>query len=293
MERLLSAASFYSLIFLFIMFTASQLLDKINNHISEIQFTRTPKGLYEPIEYILSLGGKRIRPVLMLMGYNLYREMLRLYTILPLRLKFTTINTLLHDDLMDCADMRRNKPTVHKVWDENTAILSGDAMLVLAYRLMNNCPERYLKQVMDIFSQTALEICEGQQWDMEFETRNDVTVPEYMEMIRLKTSVLLSAALKIGAVLGGASEDDARKLYDFGIKMGLAFQLQDDYLDVYGDSKVFGKNIGGDILCNKKTFMLINALALADGIQRKELEKWIASIAFCPEEKIKSCNSSL
>ena len=182
----------------------------------------------------------------------------------------------------------RNKPTVHKVWDENTAILSGDAMLVLAYRLMNNCPERYLKQVMDIFSQTALEICEGQQWDMEFETRNDVTVPEYMEMIRLKTSVLLSAALKIGAVLGGASEDDARKLYDFGIKMGLAFQLQDDYLDVYGDSKVFGKNIGGDILCNKKTFMLINALALADGIQRKELEKWIASTAFCPEEKIKA-----
>lgn len=166
-------------------------------------YVREPKGLYAPIEYVLSLGGKRIRPVLMLLSYQLYKE--NVDDILPQAAGIETYHnyTLLHDDLMDCADMRRNKPTVHKVWDENTAILSGDAMLVLAYRLMNNCPERYLKQVMDIFSQTALEICEGQQWDMEFETRNDVTVPEYMEMIRLKTSVLLSAALKIGAVLGG------------------------------------------------------------------------------------------
>ena len=269
-------------------FSADQLLEKVNTYLATMPYVREPKGLYAPTEYVLSLGGKRIRPVLMLLSYQLYKE--NVDDILPQAAGIETYHnyTLLHDDLMDCADMRRNKPTVHKVWDENTAILSGDAMLVLAYRLMNNCPERYLKQVMDIFSQTALEICEGQQWDMEFETRNDVTVPEYMEMIRLKTSVLLSAALKIGAVLGGASEDDARKLYDFGIKMGLAFQLQDDYLDVYGDSKVFGKNIGGDILCNKKTFMLINALALADGIQRKELEKWIASTAFCPEEKIKA-----
>ena len=246
-------------------FSADQLLEKVNTYLATMPYVREPKGLYAPIEYVLSLGGKRIRPVLMLLSYQLYKE--NVDDILPQAAGIETYHnyTLLHDDLMDCADMRRNKPTVHKVWDENTAILSGDAMLVLAYRLMNNCPERYLKQVMDIFSQTALEI-----------------------MIRLKTSVLLSAALKIGAVLGGASEDDARKLYDFGIKMGLAFQLQDDYLDVYGDSKVFGKNIGGDILCNKKTFMLINALALADGIQRKELEKWIASTAFCPEEKIKA-----
>jgi hypothetical protein len=168
-------------------------------------YVREPKGLYAPIEYVLSLGGKRIRPVLMLLSYQLYKE--NVDDILPQAAGIETYHnyTLLHDDLMDCADMRRNKPTVHKVWDENTAILSGDAMLVLAYRLMNNCPERYLKQVMDIFSQTALEICEGQQWDMEFETRNDVTVPEYMEMIRLKTSVLLSAALKIGAVLGNSN----------------------------------------------------------------------------------------
>ena len=211
-------------------FSADQLLEKVNTYLATMPYVREPKGLYAPIEYVLSLGGKRIRPVLMLLSYQLYKE--NVDDILPQAAGIETYHnyTLLHDDLMDCADMRRNKPTVHKVWD----------------------------------------------------------VPEYMEMIRLKTSVLLSAALKIGAVLGGASEDDARKLYDFGIKMGLAFQLQDDYLDVYGDSKVFGKNIGGDILCNKKTFMLINALALADGIQRKELEKWIASTAFCPEEKIKA-----
>ena len=269
-------------------FSADQLLEKVNTYLATMPYVREPKGLYAPIEYVLSLGGKRIRPVLMLLSYQLYKE--NVDDILPQAAGIETYHnyTLLHDDLMDCADMRRNKPTVHKVWDENTAILSGDAMLVLAYRLMNNCPERYLKQVMDIFSQTALEICEGQQWDMEFETRNDVTVPEYMEMIRLKTSVLLSAALKIGAVLGGASEDDARKLYDFGIKMGLAFQLQDDYLDVYGDPAVFGKKIGGDILCNKKTFMLITALEQADETTRAELQKWLAAEHYEPAQKIEA-----
>ena len=251
-------------------FSAEQLLDKVNTYLATMPYMREPKGLYAPIEYVLSLGGKRIRPVLMLLSYQLYKE--NVDDILSQAAGIETYHnyTLLHDDLMDRADMRRNKPTVHKVWDENTAILSGDAMLVLAYRLMNNCPDSYLKQVMDIFSQTA------------------VTVSEYIEMIRLKTSVLLSAALKIGAVLGDASEEDAQKLYDFGIKMGLAFQLQDDFLDVYGNPKVFGKNIGGDILCNKKTFMLINALTLADGHQRKELEKWISSTDFYPEEKIKA-----
>lgn len=206
---------------------------------------REPKGLYAPIEYVLSLGGKRIRPVLMLLSYQLYKE--NVDDILSQAAGIETYHnyTLLHDDLMDRADMRRNKPTVHKVWDENTAILSGDAMLVLAYRLMNNCPDSYLKQVMDIFSQTALEICEGQQWDMEFETRSDVTVSEYIEMIRLKTSVLLSAALKIGAVLGDASEEDAQKLYDFGIKMGLAFQLQDDFWMYMGIRKYLERILEG------------------------------------------------
>jgi len=210
-------------------FSAEQLLDKVNTYLATMPYMREPKGLYAPIEYVLSLGGKRIRPVLMLLSYQLYKE--NVDDILSQAAGIETYHnyTLLHDDLMDRADMRRNKPTVHKVWDENTAILSGDAMLVLAYRLMNNCPDSYLKQVMD-----------------------------------------------------------ARKLYDFGIKMGLAFQLQDDFLDVYGNPKVFGKNIGGDILCNKKTFMLINALTLADGHQRKELEKWISSTDFYPEEKIKA-----
>lgn len=268
--------------------SANQLLDKINTYLSTMSYVREPKGLYAPIEYVLSLGGKRIRPVLMLLSYNLYKE--EVDSILPQAAGIETYHnyTLLHDDLMDKADMRRNKPTVHKVWDENTAILSGDAMLVLAYRLMADCPGEYLKKVMDVFSTTALEICEGQQWDMEFETRNNVTVSEYIEMIRLKTSVLLSAALKIGAILGDASEQDAQKLYDFGIQMGLAFQLQDDFLDVYGDPNVFGKNIGGDILCNKKTFMLIKALAMADECQKQELNKWIGSADFCPEEKIKA-----
>ena len=270
------------------MYTAFQLLDKINSHISDIQFTRTPAGLYDPIKYVLSMGGKRIRPVLMLMAYNLYKEDVSSIYDPATAIEVYHNYTLLHDDLMDRADMRRGKTTVHKVWNDNTAILSGDAMLVLAYQYMAASSSEHLKEVMDLFSLTALEICEGQQWDMEFETRSDVTVSEYIEMIRLKTSVLLSAALKIGAVLGDASEEDAQKLYDFGIKMGLAFQLQDDFLDVYGNPKVFGKNIGGDILCNKKTFMLINALTLADGHQRKELEKWISSTDFYPEEKIKA-----
>ena len=175
---------------------------------------------------------------------------------------------------------------MHKVWDDNTAILSGDAMLVLAYQYMADCPSEYLKQVMDIFSLTALEICEGQQMDMEFERRSDVREEEYIEMIRLKTAVLLAAGLKIGAILGGASSEDAEKLYDFGVQIGIAFQLQDDLLDVYGDSAVFGKKIGGDILCNKKTYMLIKALERADKAQLSELNDWLAAESFSPEEKI-------
>lgn len=269
-------------------FSAAQLLDKVNGYLSAMPYMREPKGLYTPVEYVLSLGGKRIRPVLMLLAYNLYKE--DVDRILPQAAGIETYHnyTLLHDDLMDRADMRRNKPTVHKIWNDNTAILSGDAMLVLAYRLMGDCPEEYLKPVMEIFTRTALEICEGQQWDVEFESRNDVTVPEYIEMIRLKTSVLLAAALNIGAVMGGASPEDTQRLYDFGIKMGLAFQLQDDFLDVYGDPEIFGKNIGGDILCNKKTFMLITALSLAEGAEKAALERWVSSAGCPPEEKIRA-----
>ena len=267
-------------------YTASQLLDKINAYLEQMPYMRPPKGLYEPIAYELSLGGKRIRPVLMLMAYNIYKEDVE--RILPQAAGLETYHnhTLLHDDVMDKADMRRNKPTVHNVWNENTAILSGDAMLILAYRLMAEGLTDKLAEVMHIFTETTMEICEGQQWDMEFESRMDVKVDEYIEMIRLKTSVLLAAALKIGACLAGAPAEEAQKLYDFGVKMGLAFQLQDDWLDVYGDPKVFGKNIGGDILCNKKTYMLITALEQADEDQRKELERWLTTTDFIPAEKI-------
>jgi len=267
-------------------YTASQLLDKINVYLEQMPYMRPPKGLYEPIAYELSLGGKRIRPVLMLMAYQLYKEDVE--RILPQAAGLETYHnhTLLHDDVMDKADMRRNKPTVHNVWNENTAILSGDAMLILAYRLMADCPQEKLAEVLRVFTETTMEICEGQQWDMEFETRMDVKVDEYVEMIRLKTSVLLAAALKIGAYLADAPAEDAQLLYDFGVKMGLAFQLQDDWLDVYGDPKVFGKNIGGDILCNKKTYMLITALEQANEEQRQELERWLEVVDYVPAEKI-------
>ena len=267
--------------------TPKELQELFHSYLNGLAYARNPKGLYEPIEYVLDIGGKRIRPVLMLLAYNLFKEDVQ--SVLPQAVALETYHnfTLLHDDLMDKADMRRGKPTVHKRWDENAAILSGDAMIILAYQfLMQDCPAEYVKPVMEVFSQTALEVCEGQQWDMEFETRQDVTVGEYIGMIRLKTSVLLAGALKVGAILGGASVQDAQTLYDFGIRIGLAFQLQDDWLDVYGDPKVFGKNIGGDILCNKKTFMLITAFEKADEETRADLLRWVTAKEFEPARKI-------
>lgn len=269
--------------------TGEQLLQQIHEYIGNLSYMREPMGLYDPIEYVLGLGGKRLRPVLMLLAYNLYKEDVTRIFSQAAGIETYHNFTLLHDDLMDKADMRRNKPTVHKKWDENTAILSGDAMLILAYQfMMKECSLECVERVMEVFGRTALEVCEGQQWDMEFEHRLDVTVDEYIEMIRLKTSVLLAAALKIGAILGGAPEKDAQLLYDFGIKMGLAFQLQDDYLDVYGDPAVFGKKIGGDILCNKKTFMLITALSLAEGEDKETLLNWLRATDYVAEEKIQS-----
>lgn len=269
--------------------TGEQLLQQIHEYIGNLSYMREPMGFYDPIEYVLGLGGKRLRPVLMLLAYNLYKEDVTRIFSQAAGIETYHNFTLLHDDLMDKADMRRNKPTVHKKWDENTAILSGDAMLILAYQfMMKKCPLECVERVMEVFGRTALEVCEGQQWDMEFEHRLDVTVDEYIEMIRLKTSVLLAAALKIGAILGGAPEKDAQLLYDFGIKMGLAFQLQDDYLDVYGDPAVFGKKIGGDILCNKKTFMLITALSLAEGEDKETLLNWLRATDYVAEEKIQS-----
>ena len=266
--------------------TADEILRMINEYLDNLPYERRPKGLYDPIKYVLSMGGKRLRPTLMLLGYNLYKE--NPERILPSAIALETYHnyTLLHDDLMDNADVRRGNPTVHKKWDANTAILSGDSMLVLAYQRMAECPVEKLKPILDLFTETALEIGEGQQYDMEFETRNDVREEEYIEMIRLKTSVLLACALKMGAILADASEEDAANLYKFGEQIGLAFQLQDDYLDVYGDPAVFGKAIGGDITSNKKTYMLINALNRADRRQRQELTRWISATAFDRQEKV-------
>ena len=268
------------------MLNSEEILGIVRDNISHIALDRKPQSLYEPIKYVLSLGGKRMRPVLMLMAYNLFKDDPQAIISQACGLETYHNYTLLHDDLMDNADLRRGHATVHKKWNANTAILSGDSMLVLAYRLMADCSEDKLKDVLDIFTETALEIGEGQQYDMDFEQRMDVSEDEYIEMIRLKTSVLLACALKIGAVLAGASASDADKLYRFGEKIGLAFQLQDDFLDVYGDTKVFGKAIGGDIVSNKKTYMLINAFLRADEKQRTELTRWIEASTFDEQEKI-------
>lgn len=261
-------------------------LQRIEDEISRLRFDSPPKSLYDPVAYILALGGKRLRPALALMACNIYDDSVEKAVCPALGLEVFHNFTLLHDDLMDNADKRRNKPTVHKVWNANTAILSGDAMLIAAYRLIGLTPAAYLKEVLDLFTQTALEICGGQQYDMEFEARRDVSEEEYLEMIRLKTAVLLACCLKTGAVVGGAGKEDAGHLYDFGINVGLAFQLQDDLLDVYGDTAVFGKNIGGDILCNKKTFLLVNALKQASNAQADILAQWMNRREFDPSEKI-------
>ena len=268
--------------------SSHDLLQAVNNYLVAHPIKRQPQSLYEPIDYVLSLGGKRIRPVLMLLSYNLYKA--DPLTILPQAVALETYHnyTLLHDDLMDNADMRRGHETVHRKWDPNQAILSGDTMLLQAFGRIGACEADKLQDVFNTFLVTTYEIDEGQQLDVEFETRNDVREEEYVEMIRLKTSVLLACAVKIGAILAGASKEDQENLYKFGEQIGLAFQLQDDLLDVYGDPKVFGKNIGGDITSNKKTYMLINAVNRANEAQRQELMGWIEAKDFDREEKVKA-----
>ena len=257
------------------MLDSKEILERVNQELAHLSFEREPRGLYDPVRYVLSLGGKRIRPVLMLMAYGMYKRDLSPCIPAALGLEVYHNYTLLHDDLMDNAEVRRGKPCVHKKWDDNTAILSGDAMLVLAYQLMQECPVEVMPQVMAVFTETALEIDEGQQMDMEFEKRTDVREEEYIEMIRLKTSVLLACATALGALQAGADDTDVETLHIFGEKLGLAFQLQDDLLDVYGDFSTFGKRIGGDILENKKTMLLIDALQMAETEQRREIEHWL------------------
>lgn len=260
----------------------------IEQALAAVPYPKKPKGLYEPIEYVLSMGGKRLRPTLLLMTYGLYKDDINHATPAAVGIETYHNHTLLHDDLMDHADMRRGKPTVHKKWNDNTAVLSGDTMLIMAFRHIMQCQCQHQAEALDLFARTAQEICEGQQYDVNFETRTDVTEDEYIEMIRLKTSVLLACATKMGALLAGAPETDAEVLYRFAERVGLAFQLQDDYLDVYGDPAVFGKKIGGDILCGKKTYLLINAYQRADEATKAQLLTLIDNNSMEAEAKIKA-----
>jgi geranylgeranyl diphosphate synthase type II len=270
------------------MYTSEELLKKVNEALDNVVYDRQPASLYDPIKYVLSIGGKRVRPVLTMLSYNLYKD--DPLSIMPQAIGLETYHnfTLLHDDLMDHADMRRGHETVHKKWDANRAILSGDTMLLQAFERVEDCDPAKLPAVFKVFIQTTLEIGEGQQLDVEFETRNDVTEDEYIEMIRLKTSVLLACACKVGAIMADAPAEDIENMYKFGEKLGLAFQLQDDLLDVYGNPAVFGKNIGGDITSNKKTYMLINAVNRANPAQREQLMKWINAKEFDRNEKVKA-----
>ena len=269
------------------MLSFTQIAEIIESEIKRLNFDLSPAGLFDPINYTLAIGGKRIRPSLTLIACEIYDNDIGKAIKPALAMEVFHNFTLLHDDLMDQADKRRHQPTVHKKWNTNTAILSGDAMLIAAYRLIGETCEPYLKKILQLFSQTALEICCGQQYDMDFEKDVTVSESEYMEMIRLKTAVLIACCLKTGAIIGGAPSNDTEHLYQFGLFTGLAFQLQDDLLDVYGNTETFGKNIGGDILCNKKTFLLINALLRADQKQKKAIDYFTnPSNSFTPDEKI-------
>ncbi|MEA3443922.1 MAG: polyprenyl synthetase family protein [Bacteroidota bacterium] len=249
---------------------------------------KQPQNLYAPISYILSIGGKRIRPSLVLLACNLFSDDIK-HAIKPaLALEVFHNFTLLHDDIMDKASKRRGKQTVHEKWSENIAILSGDAMSIMAYELLQQTKAEFLPEILRVFNQTALEVCDGQQYDMDYEDSQDIAIDDYLNMIRLKTSVLIAGSLKIGAILGGAGKNDSDLMYDFGLNLGLSFQLRDDYLDVFGDEETFGKNIGGDIVANKKTYLLLKAFELANEMQKQKLSRLLSTITFDREEKISS-----
>lgn len=243
----------------------------INKAIADTQYTEKPAELYEPITYLMQLGGKRMRPILVLISTELFSGDITKALDSAIGIELFHNFTLMHDDIMDKAPLRRGKPTVHIKWNESAAILSGDVMFVEAYKMMIRVDDCILREVLDVFSDTASGVCQGQQADMNFEKRSNVSIQEYIEMIRLKTAVLLAGSMKIGALIGGSTKEDAKLLYEFGENLGIAFQLQDDILDVYGDPQKFGKQVGGDILANKKTFILIKALELAQGEIKSQL----------------------
>lgn len=268
------------------MYSWNEIRNQVNDFIDNLKFEREPYKLYEPVRYTISQSGKRVRPVLFLMAYNMYKDDLKEAFYPAVALETYHNYTLIHDDVMDDADLRRGMPTVYAKWGQNAAILSGDSMLVLAYEFLSHAPADKLSELLVRFNEMAKGIGEGQQYDLEFESREDVTEDEYLEMIRLKTSVLLAASLSMGAFLAGASEEDQKNLYAYGEKIGIAFQLQDDLLDVYADQSVFGKKIGGDICCNKKTLLLITAMRLASPEQLAKMKEWMAKSEFDAEEKV-------
>lgn len=268
------------------MHTTEELQQILDTAIQNLKFPDQPKQLYEPISYIINLGGKRVRPLLVLLGTELFGGNARESIHAAMAIEVFHNFTLVHDDIMDNAPLRRGKATVHEKWSTNTAILSGDVMMVEANKNLAKVNPVFLKDVLDTFNETAQGVCEGQQLDMEFESRNDVSIDEYINMIRLKTAVLLGGALKLGAIIANADKKDADLLYRFGENIGIAFQLQDDILDVYADPEKFGKQVGGDIIANKKTFLLLEALTLAEGENKATLEEWLNKKNFDPQEKV-------
>lgn len=260
----------------------------IESEIRKQKFGQQPKSLYEPLRYIMGLGGKRLRPMLTLLSYSLYKDDVK--HVVPYATAVETFHnfTLLHDDIMDNAPLRRGNPTVHEKWNINTAILSGDVMQVKVYDLFLNLKGTMLSDVLVEFNKCATEVCEGQQWDMEFESKEKVTEAQYINMIRQKTAVLIGFSLELGAILAGASVADRLALYQFGVNIGIGFQLKDDLLDVYGDQKKFGKQVGGDIISNKKTFLLIKALEMAKGKEKTDLAKWLKATKFDKRKKVKA-----
>ncbi|MEA3462572.1 MAG: polyprenyl synthetase family protein [Bacteroidota bacterium] len=273
------------------MYTLLEAQNLVEKHIQTLSIPDTPPELYEPVRYILSLGGKRIRPALVILACDLFDGDVASALIPAVAIEVFHNFTLLHDDIMDRSERRRGHPTVHIKYNENVAILSGDVMSILASHLMNQAPGVVLNTVHGVFTKTAMQVCEGQQMDMNFEELLSVSEEEYLTMIELKTAVLIAASLKIGAILGGASQRDSEDLYEFGRNLGIAFQLQDDLLDTYGDPAVMGKNQGTDIVDNKKTFLMIQALEAATVTQKEELITWLKEKDFEPKEKIRAVTS--
>lgn len=270
------------------MHTTEELQQILDTAIQNLKFPDHPKQLYDPITYIINLGGKRVRPLLVLMATELFEKDPHHAIHAAMAIEVFHNFTLVHDDIMDNAPLRRGQATVHEKWSTNTAILSGDVMMVEANKNLAKVNPIFLKDVLDTFNATAQGVCEGQQLDMEFEGRDDVSIEEYINMIRLKTAVLLGGALKLGAIIAGASEKEADLIYQFGENIGIAFQLQDDILDVYADPEKFGKQVGGDIIANKKTFLLLKALELADGDTKASLNTWTAYKEFDAQEKVET-----